>query len=34
VNFDPYDERDALKAETVKLFFTCRIAEDSRRRRS
>ncbi len=34
VNFDPYDEREALEAETVKLFFTCRIAEHSRRRAS
>src|ERR1043165_2968653 len=34
VNFDPYDERDAIDAETVKLFFTCRIAEESRRRTS
>ncbi|HKS21576.1 MAG TPA: methyltransferase domain-containing protein [Thermoanaerobaculia bacterium] len=42
VNFDPYDERDAIDAETVKLFFTCRVAnswrsdgsEDSRRRTS
>jgi hypothetical protein len=34
VNFDPYDERDALEAETVKLFFTCRLAEHSRRRTS
>ena len=34
VNFDPYDEREALEAETVKLFFTCRLAEHSRRQSS
>ncbi|HEV2722015.1 MAG TPA: class I SAM-dependent methyltransferase [Thermoanaerobaculia bacterium] len=33
-NFDPYSEASELKAETVKLFFTCKIAEDSPRRRS
>jgi SAM-dependent methyltransferase len=34
VNFDPYGEADELDAETVKLFFTCRAAEDSRRGKS
>jgi len=33
-NFDPYGESPELRAETVKLFFTCRTAEDSSRRRS
>ena len=33
VNFDPYEEAGDLHAETVKLFFTCHTAEDSRRRR-
>ena len=34
VDFDPFDEADALRAPTVKLFFTCGIAEQSRRPRS
>jgi len=33
VNFDPYEEAGDLHAETVKLFFTVRTAEDSRRGR-
>ncbi len=33
VNFDPYEEAGDLHAETVKLFFTCCTAEDSRRGR-
>ena len=33
VNFDPYEEAGDLHAETVKLFFTCQPAEDSRRGR-
>ncbi len=33
-DFDPYGEAEKLRAETVKLFFTCGIAEDSPRRRS
>jgi SAM-dependent methyltransferase len=33
-NFDPFGEAEELHAETVKLFFTCRIAEHSRRRKS
>jgi len=33
VNFDPYEESGAIKAETVKLFFTVRTAEESRRGR-
>lgn len=33
-DFDPYEEGSNLKAETVKLFFTCRAgSEDSPRRR-
>lgn len=31
VNFDPYEESGELQAETVKLFFTVAVAEDSRR---
>jgi SAM-dependent methyltransferase len=31
INFDPYEEGSGLEAETVKLFFTCRAAEDSSR---
>ncbi len=33
VDFDPYEEAGDLHAETVKLFFTCCTAEDSRRGR-
>ena len=34
VNFDPYEEKSDLEAETVKLFFTCAVApEESRRAR-
>jgi len=33
VDFDPYEEAGALHADTVKLFFTVRTAEDSRRGR-
>jgi SAM-dependent methyltransferase len=33
VDFDPYEEAGDLHAETVKLFFTCHTAEDSRRGR-
>jgi SAM-dependent methyltransferase len=33
VDFDPYEEAGDLHAETVKLFFTVRTAEDSRRGR-
>jgi SAM-dependent methyltransferase len=33
VDFDPYEEAGDLHAETVKLFFTCQPAEDSRRGR-
>jgi SAM-dependent methyltransferase len=34
VNFDPYEEGSQLEAETVKLFFTVRVAaEESRRTR-
>ena len=33
IDFDPYEEAGDLHAETVKLFFTVRTAEDSRRGR-
>ena len=32
VKFDPYEEGSDLEAETVKLFFTCGLAEESRLR--
>lgn len=34
VDFDPFEEADSVNAPTVKLFFTCGVAEHSTRRRS